>query len=148
MVREFDLKLSSGVMINLVNCCYASEISRNIISFHALYKKDFQFSSDNEKGDILVYKDGCFIFKASPCNGIYESVGYISNNRNVNFNIDYSNMLAKSCLWNYRLFYINKKHNAKVLSEGILESFDLKSDEVCKSFLHGKINKSPFITTC
>ena len=44
--------------------------------------------------------------------------------------------------------YINKKHIAKFQSEGILESFDLKSDDMCKLGLLGKMTKSPFIGCC
>ena len=74
MVGEFDLKLSSGLLISLINFCYSSKMSTNSISFSCVFKQGFLFSFDNENGDILVYKDGCFMFKATPCNGIYESV--------------------------------------------------------------------------
>ena len=123
-------------------------MTRNIISFHALFKQGFRYTFDNDNGDILVYKDGCFMFKDSLCNGIYESVVCVSNNNNLNLNIDSSNEVNKSCLWHYRLGHINKKRIAKLQSEGILESFDLKSDDVCEPCLLGKMTKSPFTGTC
>ncbi|GJS95179.1 retrotransposon protein, putative, ty1-copia subclass [Tanacetum coccineum] len=43
----------------------------------------YKFSFDNENGDILVYSNGCFMFKASPCKGIYENVECISHNGNL-----------------------------------------------------------------
>ncbi|GJW23330.1 retrotransposon protein, putative, ty1-copia subclass [Tanacetum coccineum] len=55
----------------------------------------YQFSFDNENGDILVYSNGCFVFKASPCKGIYETVECIDNG-NVILNVGLSNELDKS----------------------------------------------------
>ena len=147
-IGKYELMLKSGVRINLNNCCYSSEMTRNIISFHALFKDGYQFSFDNENGDILVYSNGCFIFKASPCKGIYETVECISDNGNVILNVGSSNELDKSKLWHSRLGHINKKRIAQLQKDGVLESFDLKSDDVCKSCLLGKMTKSPFTGTC
>ncbi|GKD78896.1 retrotransposon protein, putative, ty1-copia subclass [Tanacetum coccineum] len=62
------------------------------------YGDGYQFSFNNENGDILVYSNGCFMFKASPCKGIYETVECISNNGNVILNVGSSNELDKSKL--------------------------------------------------
>ncbi|GKE08591.1 retrotransposon protein, putative, ty1-copia subclass [Tanacetum coccineum] len=75
-IGKYELMLKYGVRIDLNHCCYSSEMTRNIISFHALFKDDYKFSFDNENGDILVYSNGCFMFKASPCKGIYETVEF------------------------------------------------------------------------
>ncbi|GJS70550.1 retrotransposon protein, putative, ty1-copia subclass [Tanacetum coccineum] len=82
----------------------------------------YKFSFDNENGDILVYSNGCFIFKASPYKGIYET--------------------------NSRLGHVNKKRIAQLQKNGVLESFDFKSDDVCESCLLGKMTKSPFMRSC
>ncbi|KAL4590404.1 hypothetical protein LXL04_003333 [Taraxacum kok-saghyz] len=71
-----------------------------------------------------------------------------SSSENLNLNIGSSNDVNKSCLWHYRLGHINKKRIAKLQSEGILESFDLKSDDVCEPCLLRKMTKSPFTGTC
>ncbi|GJX77885.1 retrotransposon protein, putative, ty1-copia subclass [Tanacetum coccineum] len=146
-IGKYELMLKYGVRINLNNCCYSSEMTRNIISFHALFKDGYQFSFDNENGDILVYLNGCFMFKASPCNGIYETVECIDNG-NVILNVGSSNELDKSKLWHSRLGHINKKRIAQLQKDGVLESFDFKSDDVCESCLLGKMTKSPFTGTC
>ncbi|KAJ9535405.1 hypothetical protein OSB04_un001481 [Centaurea solstitialis] len=106
-IRDLELVLSSGLSIKLLDCCYSPEMARNIISFHALYKD------------------------ATPCNGVYESVICVDrNNNNLTLNVGSSNSeLDKSSLWHHRLGHINKKRIAKLQSDGILESFDLKSDE-------------------
>ncbi|GKD54141.1 retrotransposon protein, putative, ty1-copia subclass [Tanacetum coccineum] len=119
-------------------------MTRNIISFHALFKDGYQFSFDNENGDILVYSNGCFVFKASPCKGIYETVECIDIG-NVILNVGSSNELDKSKLWHSRFGNINKKRITQLQKDGVLESFDFKSDDVCESCLLGKMTKSPFI---
>ncbi|GKD06187.1 hypothetical protein Tco_1181161 [Tanacetum coccineum] len=95
---KYELMLKFGVRIDLNNYCYLSEMRRNIISFHALFKDAYKFSFDNENRDILVYLSGCFMFKASPCKGIYETVECISHNGNVILNVGSSNELDKSKL--------------------------------------------------
>ncbi|GKE99481.1 retrotransposon protein, putative, ty1-copia subclass [Tanacetum coccineum] len=129
-IGKYELMLKSRVRVNLNICCYSSEMTRNIISFHALFKDGYQFSFNNENGDILVYSNGCFMFKASPCKGIYETVECISNNGNVILNVGSSNELDKSKLWHSRLGHINKKRIAQIQKDGVLESFDFKSDDV------------------
>ncbi|KAJ9551584.1 hypothetical protein OSB04_015629 [Centaurea solstitialis] len=145
-IGDLELVLSSGLSIKLLDCCYSPEMARNIISFHALYKDGFKFKFDNDNGCILVYKNDCFYFKATPCNGVYESVICVGrDNNNLTLNVGSSNSeLDKSSLWHHRLGHINKKRIAKLQSDGILESFDLKSDEECESCLLGKMTKSPF----
>ncbi|GKD15307.1 retrotransposon protein, putative, ty1-copia subclass [Tanacetum coccineum] len=119
-----------------------TKMTRNIISFHALFKDGYKFSFDNENGDILVYSNDCFMFKASPCKGIYEIVECIGHNGNVILNVGSSNELDKSKLWHSRLGNINKKRIAQLQKDRVLESFDFKSDDVCESYLLGKMNKS------
>lgn len=46
---------------------------------------------------IFWFKDGYFMFKASLCNRLYESVVCVSNSRNFNLNIDFD-VLDISCL--------------------------------------------------
>ncbi|GJY10796.1 putative RNA-directed DNA polymerase [Tanacetum coccineum] len=132
-IRKYELMVKSGVRIDLNNCCYSSEMTRNIISFHALFKDGYKFSSDNKNGDILVYSNGCFMFKASPCKGIYESVGCISNNGNVILNVGSSNELDKSKLWHSRLGHMTKSPFTGTCErgEGLL---DLVHTDVCGLF--------------
>ncbi|GKA56775.1 retrotransposon protein, putative, ty1-copia subclass, partial [Tanacetum coccineum] len=129
-IGKYELMLKSEVRINLNNCCYSSEMTRNIISFHALFKDGYQFSFDNKNGDILVYSNGCFMFKASPWKGIYETVKCISNDDNMILNVGSSNELDKSKLWHSHLRHIIKKRIAQLQKDGVLESFDFKSDDI------------------
>nr|GEU73779.1 hypothetical protein [Tanacetum cinerariifolium] len=147
-IEKYELMLNSRVMIDLNNCCYSSEMTINIISFHALFKDGYKFLFENENGDTLVYSNGCFMFKASPCKGIYETVKCISNNGNVILNVVSSHDLDKSKLWHFRHGRVNKKRMAQLQKDGVLESFDLKSDDACESCLLGRMTKSPFTRTC
>ncbi|GJZ18580.1 retrotransposon protein, putative, ty1-copia subclass [Tanacetum coccineum] len=90
----------------------------------------YKFSFDNENGYILVYSNDCFMFKASPCKCIYETVKCISNDGNMILNVGSSNELDKSKLWHSRLGHVNKKRIAQLQKDGGLESFDFKSDDI------------------
>ncbi|GJU39483.1 retrotransposon protein, putative, ty1-copia subclass [Tanacetum coccineum] len=79
---------------------------------------------------------------------IYETVECISHNGNVILNVGSSNELDKSKLWHFRLGHVNKKRIAQLQKDGVLESFDFKSDDICESCLLGKMTKSPFIGSC
>ncbi|GKB12422.1 retrotransposon protein, putative, ty1-copia subclass [Tanacetum coccineum] len=126
-IRKYELMLKSGVMINLNNYCYSSEMTRNIISFHDLFKDGYKISFDNENRDILVYSNGCFMFKASPYKGIYENVECISHNGNsFDFKLD---DVCESCL----LGKMNKSPftGSCERGEGLL---DLVHTDVCGPF--------------
>nr|GEV00077.1 hypothetical protein [Tanacetum cinerariifolium] len=123
-------------------------MTRSIISFHALFKDGYKFSFDNENGDILVYSNGCFMFKASPCKCIYGTVECISYNGNVILNVGLSNVLDKSKLWHSRFRHVNKKRITQLQMDGVLESFDFKSDDVYESCLLGKMTKLLFTRSC
>ena len=62
--------------------------------------------------------------------------------------IDSFNGLDMACLWHCHLGHVNNKHIAQLQKDGMLESFDLRDDDVCESCLLGKIIKSPFTGTC
>ncbi|KAI3780854.1 hypothetical protein L2E82_10847 [Cichorium intybus] len=92
-IGVYGLVLSSGVRLDLHNCCYVPDMAKNIISFHALFKQA----------------------------------------------IDASSGVEKACVWHCRLGHINKKRIAQLQKNGVLESFDLGSDDVCESCLLGKM---------
>ena len=72
----------------------------------------------------------------------------VDNLGNNVLHIDSFNGLDKACLWHCRLGHVNKKRIAQIQKDGVLETFDLKSDDTCKSCLLGKTTKSPFTGTC
>lgn len=89
------------------------------------------------------YKNGFFIFKASPCNGIYKNVVCASKINNLILNVDSSkNVLKRSCFRDHRLGHINEECITKHQLDGNLEPFDLNLDDVCESFLHSEMKKS------
>ncbi|GJY36635.1 putative RNA-directed DNA polymerase [Tanacetum coccineum] len=87
-------------------------------------------------------------YELMPKSRVYETVECISHNGNVILNVGSSNELDKSKLWHSRLGHVNKKRIAQLQKDGVLESFDFKSDDVCESCLLGKMTKSPFTGSC
>ncbi|GKA45884.1 retrotransposon protein, putative, ty1-copia subclass [Tanacetum coccineum] len=67
-----------------------------------------------------------------------------NHNGNVILNVGSSNELDKSKSQHSRLGNINKKCITQLQKDGVLESFDFKSDDVFWSCLLGKMTKSPF----
>ena len=78
-IGVYSLMLNSGFTLDLNKCCYSLETTRNIISFHALYKQGFTFSLDNENGGINAFFNNVLYFKALPCDGVYEVVSVVDN---------------------------------------------------------------------
>ena len=72
-IGVYSIKLSSGLCLELNNCCYSSEMTRNIIYFHDLYGQGFRFSFNNEISCFNSYYNGLFYFEALPYDGVYES---------------------------------------------------------------------------
>ena len=145
-IGKFALELKNGLRLDLNNCCYSPEMSRNIISLHALFMDGFTFTIDNRTCDISVYRGDVFYFKASPCNGIFECVDLIGNNISNKeiLNVSSTSNTDLSKLWHCRLGHINEKRIPQLQKDEVLESFDLKSDDRCESCLLGKMTKSPF----
>ncbi|KAI3768716.1 hypothetical protein L2E82_19546 [Cichorium intybus] len=75
--------------------------------------------------------------------GVYSLVLSSDVRHSVNY-IDSTSGVEKACLWHSRLGHISKKRIAQLQEDGVLESFDLRSDDVCESCLLGKMTKSPF----
>ncbi|KAI3724048.1 hypothetical protein L2E82_35813 [Cichorium intybus] len=142
-IEVYRLVLSSGVVLDLHNCCYSPDMAKNIISFHALFKQGFYYEFNKLNGSTSVFKNDVFIFNAMPCDGVYEFMCVDNYGKHV-LAIDSSSGIEKVCLWHCRLGHMNKKRIAQLQKDGVLESFDLGSDDVCESCLLGKMTKSPF----
>ena len=113
-----------------------------------VYKQGFRLSFDNEKGSINAFFNGVFYFEVFHCSGIYETLMVVDNLVKDVLCIDSSNSLDKACLWHCHLGHVNKKRIAQIQKDGVLESFDLRDDDVCESCLLGNMTKSPFSGTC
>lgn len=83
-----------------------------------------------------------------PCDGVYETVSVVDNLGNNVLHIDSSNSLYKAYLWHCRLRHVNKKCICQLQNVGVLESFDLRSDDSYGSCFLGKMKKLPFTGTC
>ena len=108
-IGVYTLLLDSGLKLDLNKCVYSSEMARNIISFHSLYKQGFTFSFDNEIGSINAFFNNVLYFKALPCDGVYETVSVVDKLGNNVLCIDSSTSLDKTSLWHCHLGHINKK---------------------------------------
>ena len=118
---------------------------RNIISVYCLDKKGFKFIIRNNK--CFIYHDKFFYGYAPQNHGLYVLDIEDANKKPI-YSIETkkfkSNDLNPTYLWHYHLGHINEKCISKLHQHGILNSFDFKSFETCKSCLLGKMTKTLF----
>ena len=140
-VGTYELTLPSGLVIELENCYYVPAINKNIISVSCLDKKGFWFVIKNKCCSI--YCDEMFYGTAPLSIGLYildlELPVYNINTKRLK-----SNDLNPTYLWHCRLGHINENRISKLHRDGLLDSFDFESFQVCKSSLMGKMTKTPF----
>nr|GEU62651.1 hypothetical protein [Tanacetum cinerariifolium] len=146
-IGTYHLELSSGLVIVLNNCHYATSITRGVISVSRLFDDGFidRFDDNNV---ISVSKNNLVYFKAVPRDDIYEidmscsntndSSMYAITNKRAKINLD------SFLLWHYRLRHISKKCIEKLRHDGLLNSIDIESLGKCVSCMSGKMARKPY----
>lgn len=109
-IGTYELMFDDSFRVDLDNCCYSIEITRTIISFHSLFRQGYHYVFDKNDGTILFYRKNVFVFKAYPCNNVYEAIVCVCVNetRNNVISIDYSSGLDKAYLWHCRLSILTR----------------------------------------
>ncbi|GKA10502.1 retrotransposon protein, putative, ty1-copia subclass [Tanacetum coccineum] len=146
-IESFDLTLPSEMVLVLDNCHFAPSNTRWVISLSRLWDNGFLYEfMDN--GAISVSKNNLFYFNAIPRDGIFEidMQNHISNERSI---YTCSNKKSKhnldcTFLWYCRLGHINKKRIVKLQHDGLLESTDDESFDVCISCIYVIMARKPF----
>ncbi|GKE08416.1 retrotransposon protein, putative, ty1-copia subclass [Tanacetum coccineum] len=144
-IGSFELILPSEMILVLDNCHFPPSITRGIVLLSRLWDKGFRHKfMDN--GAISVSKDNIFYFNAFPSNGIFEidMHNHISNERSIYTcsNKKTKHNLDSTFLWHCRLDHINKKRITKLQHDGLLESIDDESFDVCVSCISNKWQES------
>ncbi|GKD53370.1 zinc finger, CCHC-type containing protein [Tanacetum coccineum] len=147
VIGSFDLILPSGMILVLDTCHFSPSITKGFISLSRLWDNGFRHKfMDN--GTILVSKDNVFYFNVIPHDVIFEidMHNHISNECSIYTcsNKKSKHNLDSSFLWHCRLGHINKKRIAKLQHDGLLESIDDESFDVCVSYISGKMTIKPF----
>ena len=118
---------------------------RNIIFISCLDNKGFEFIIKNNKCNI--YHNNIFYGYAPLTIGLYALNVENTSDKSI-YNIEMkkfkSNDLNTTYLWHYRLGHINEKHISKLHQNGLLNSFDYESFEICESCLLRKMTKTSF----
>ncbi|GJW09189.1 retrotransposon protein, putative, ty1-copia subclass [Tanacetum coccineum] len=146
-IGSFELILPSGMILVLDNCYFSLSITRGIVSLSRLWDKCFRHEfMDN--GVISVSKDNICYFNAFPRDGIFEidMHNHISNERSIYTcsNKKTKHNLDSTFLWHCRPGHINKKSIEKLQHDGLLESINDESFDVCVSCISGKMARKPF----
>ncbi|GJY78689.1 putative RNA-directed DNA polymerase [Tanacetum coccineum] len=111
-------------------------------SFDLILHSEMILVLDNFSKDNIVY------FNAFPRDGIFEidMHNHMSNERSIYTcsNKKTKHNLDSTFLWHCRLGHINKKRIEKLQHDGLLESIDDESFDVCVSCISGKMARKPF----
>ncbi|GJS80739.1 retrovirus-related pol polyprotein from transposon TNT 1-94 [Tanacetum coccineum] len=146
-IGSFDLTLPSGMILVLDNCHFAPSITKRVISLSRLWDNAF-LHKFTDNGAISVYKDNLFYFNAILRDGIFgiDMHDHVCNDHSIYTcsNKKSKQNLDSTFLWHFRLAHINKKHIAKLQHDGLLESTDDESFDVCVSCISGKMARKPF----
>ncbi|GJY63306.1 hypothetical protein Tco_0464766 [Tanacetum coccineum] len=124
-IGSFDLTLPSGMILVLDNCHFAPSITKRVISLSRLWDNAF-LHKFMDNGAISVYKDNLFYFNAILRDGI--------------FGIDMHDHGEKG----ERKEGGQKTTLPKLQHDGLLESTDDESFDVCVSCISGKMARKPF----
>jgi hypothetical protein len=146
VVGTMRLQLPSGFTMELDNCYYVPVLSRNIISASCLMSQGYE--SNIKNNGCSLYLNNMFYGFAPVCDGLFllnldgEAV------YNINVKRLKPNDLSTTYLWHCRLGHISLKRMKKLHGDGLLESSDLESFDICESCLLGKMTKAPFARSC
>jgi hypothetical protein len=140
-VGIYVIILPSGLELYLNNCYYVPTLSKNIISISVLDTEGFCFSIKNR---ILTFSFDDLVYgQAKSVSGIY-----ILDTSNNIYHVENKKLKSgdpeQSYLWHCRLGHINEKRIKRLVSTGILKSFDYESFGICESCLLGKMTRAPF----
>ncbi|GJX11005.1 retrotransposon protein, putative, ty1-copia subclass [Tanacetum coccineum] len=146
-IGSFDLIVPSGMILVLDNCHFSPSITRGVISLSCLWDNGFRHKfMDN--GAISVSKDNVLYFNAIPHDGIFviDMHNHISNERSIYTcsNKKSKHNLDSTFLWHCHLGHINKKRIEQLQHDGLLESIDDESFDVCVSCISSKMARKPF----
>ncbi|GJS70743.1 retrotransposon protein, putative, ty1-copia subclass [Tanacetum coccineum] len=120
-IGNFDLSLSSGLVIILNNYHYAPSITRGVISVSGF----------------AILRDGIFEIDLSNSYANESSIYTVSNKR---AKLD----LDSALLWHCRLGHISKKRIEKLQHDGLLNSTDLRAFEIYVPCMSGKMARKPY----
>ncbi|GJR61584.1 retrotransposon protein, putative, ty1-copia subclass [Tanacetum coccineum] len=134
-------KLNKGALDLYVGNGHSAAV-KAIGSFELILPSGMILVLDNFSKDNICY------FNPFPRDGIFEidMHNHISNERSIYTcsNKKSKHNLDSTFLWHYRLGHINKKRIEKLQHDGLLESIDNESFDVCVSCISSKMARNPF----
>ena len=143
-VGTLPLHLPSRLVLDLNNCYLVLALSMNIISRSFLLRDGYSFKSENN--GCSIYMSNIFYGHAPLMNGLFllnldSSNTHIHNGEAKRCRVDND---SATYLWHYRLGHIGVKRMKKLHAEGLLESLDYESFDICEPCLLVKMTKTPF----
>ncbi|GJV62359.1 zinc finger, CCHC-type containing protein [Tanacetum coccineum] len=146
-IKAFNLSSLVEWILVLDNVSFPLLLRWRECSLSRFWDKGFR-NEFMDNGAILVSKDNICYFNDFPRDGIFdidmhnhiskERSIYTCSNKKTKHNLD------STFLWHCHLGHINKKRIEKLQHDGLLESIDDESFDVCLSCISGKMARKPF----
>jgi hypothetical protein len=142
-VDNFHLSLPSGLVLELNNCYCIPALCKNIISSSCLEEVDgYEIIIKNKHCSI--YYNGIFYAHCPLVNGLYLLALEDKSVCNINTKRARLNDLNPTFIWHCHLGHITEKQIKTLRKDGLVNSFDFESFDMCKCCLLGKMTKAPF----
>ena len=137
----FILQLDFGCTLDLEKTFMVSSFRRNLIYVSCLDKYGYFFSFGN--GMVSLYLNSSVIGTSSLIDKLYKLNLKASNGNETLHSCNYGikrklTNKNSSMLWHKRLGHISNQHIQRLVSEGILDPFDLSDFQVCIECIKGK----------
>jgi hypothetical protein len=132
-IGTMQLHLSSGFIMELNNCYFVPNLSRNILSPLCFMKDGYSFTSENN--GCVISKDNMFVSCASIVSGLFVLNFNDSPICNISVKRSQPNDLSPTYMCHCRLGHISEKRMNKLPNDELLTSFVFESYETCEAFL-------------
>ena len=142
-IGHFRLLLKTGCYLDLLDTFVAPSFKRNLISISSLDKGGYHFGFGN--GLFSISLNSNIIGTGSLMDGLYMLEVVATHNEILHTSSKGTKRKLNensASLWHKRLCHISKERIQRLVSDGILDSLDLTTFEVCVECVKGKLTNT------
>nr|ABB47727.2 retrotransposon protein, putative, Ty1-copia subclass [Oryza sativa Japonica Group] len=136
---RYDLKFTSGKIVQLKNVQHVPSIDRNLVSGSRLTRDGFKLVFESNK--VVVSKHGYFIGKGYECGGLFRFS--LSDFCNKSVNHICGSVYDEANVWHSRLCHINFGLMSRLSSMCLIPKFSIVKGSKCHSCVQSKQPRKP-----
>ena len=140
-VGKIALKMTSGMIVTLINVLYVPDVHKNLVSKSLLSKNGFKLVFVSDK--FVLSKNDMYVGKGYLSDGLFKlNVMTVVTKDDLN-KVASSYVLESSNIWHARLGHVNYKSIKKLMNMGLLPIYYCPSEK-CQVCSESKFSKPPF----